>query len=133
MVFITSFLLVGTNLDNNNWSNSFSIFGQLFSLVLIFLFVLFLAFFSTKLIASSRFSRKKSSNIFLIDSLSVGYNNHLQIIKVGEQFFLIAMNKDGISLISSLEKENIAFDYTTETDLDKSFTFDKVLSHFFNK
>ena len=52
---------------------------------------------------------KKNSNFTVLDTMRLAQNRFLQIIQVGNRYFVIAISKDQISLIAELQKEDITY------------------------
>ena len=76
-----------------DWSSTLGMIGQFFLLIIVFGVILFLAYFSTKLIASARMGARNNSVLKLISSMPVGSGNSIQLIKVGEKYFLRVVSK----------------------------------------
>ena len=90
------------------FSSSLSSAWNIISLILIFLFVLALAYFSTKIIAKYQSNTLNSkSNIKIIESFRVGNNKYIAIAEIAGQYYALAIGKDEINLIGTLDKDNI--------------------------
>lgn len=90
------------------FSSSLSSIWNIISLILIFIFVLALAYFSTKIIAKYQSNTLSSkSNIKIIESFRVGNNKYIAIAKIAGQFYALAIGKDEINLIGTLDEDNI--------------------------
>ena len=93
-----------TVLLTSSWSAS-SV-GRFLYIFLIVAFVAILAYFSTKLMAAaSRSGRYRGGgrNLALIESMGVGPQAMLQIIRSGGQYFLIGVTKERISVLAELD------------------------------
>ncbi len=90
------------------FSSSLSSAWNIISLILIFIFVLALAYFSTKIIAKYQSNTLNSkSNIKIIESFRVGNNKYIAIAEIAGQYYALAIGKDEINLIGTLDKDNI--------------------------
>lgn len=118
------------NASKNNWSSTLGMLGQLFFLVIIFIIILFMAYYCTRWIAGSKLRFRKNSNFEIVESISVGYQSTIQIIKVGEKFLLIGVTKDNISFLSEIEKDSIKIN--SDKTVEKGY-FDKYLEQYLNK
>lgn len=98
-------------------SGSINMIAEFLTLGLIFIFILVLSYYTTKLVGTSRNKMMSKGNIKFIESLSIGINQ-LHIIKVGSQYFLISSSKEGIRMMSELSQENI-INNEFESYLDK--------------
>lgn len=118
--------------QNSGWpeTNSFQTMGQLFLLIIIFIGVLVLAFYSTKLIGSAK-NLKKGGNIRIIESVGVGYNGAVQIIKVGESYYLLGVTKEKITFLKELDKDSI--DLSKEKSFETGVPFEKHLKKLFDR
>lgn len=131
-----SFVLAQT-LDNGlTTPSSVGTFFDGVLMLVIFLFVVFLAYYSTKLISKAKGGMRKGSNLVSIEAIGVGMQATLQLVKVGEQVFLIGVTRDKISLISeidpsSLNLPNAEARAITLHKLPK--TFEQYLDKHFNK
>ncbi len=78
------------------------------SLILIFIFILILAYFTAKLTAKLQGnSLNKRANIKIIESFRLGGNKFISIVKIGENYFAMGFGKDEITMIDRLDKDSI--------------------------
>jgi len=94
----------------NNWP-SMSDAGRFFYILLIVVFIALLAYFSTKILAMSRSGRFRSSkrNLEMVESMGVGTQSMVQIIRAGEKYWLIGVTKERVTLLSALEDGTLNF------------------------
>jgi len=97
-------------------------------LIITFAFVIFLAYFSLRLMGRAR-SARGSSNIRVVEATSVGFQNTVQLIRAGDKFFLIGVSRTGITLIGEVNPESITAEEKNLPDM----SFDKVFTKIFNK
>ena len=105
--------------------------GQIWDVIVLivaFAFVLFLAYFTIRLMGRARLSRG-SRNIKVIEAASVGFQNTVQLVCAGDKCFLIGVSRNGVTLIGEVDKESILQDIKTMPDMP----FEKYLSKLFNK
>ncbi len=89
------------------------------SLILIFAFVLLLAYLAAKLTAKLQGNPlNKKANIKIIDSLRLGGNKYISIIKIGTNYYALAFGKDEITLIDKIDKDTISIPNNLKTDPD---------------
>lgn len=84
-----------------------SIFLQLLSLIIIFLIIVFMAYYVTKTFANTKLNSMKNNNMKIIETISIGFNN-LHILKINEDYYLISSSKEGIRYLTMLNKESIS-------------------------
>jgi len=89
-------------------------FVELMTVLIIFVFVLGITYFSTVWIANFQKGKVFSKNIEVIETYKITTNKYLQIVKTGEKYFVIAVCKDTVTFLTELEKEQITFQ--TDTD-----------------
>jgi flagellar protein FliO/FliZ len=80
---------------------------QLITVVLIFIFVLALAYFTTRLTAGIQIGRFKAANIEVIETLKIAQNKYIQIVRVGEKYFSYIVCKDTVTLLGELNENEI--------------------------
>ena len=89
-------------------SSGWDSFFQLIGVLLIFLFVLAITYFTTKWIAGYQKGTMSNKNIKVIESFRVNNNKLIQIIQVGEKYLAISVCKDSINVLTELTKEQLA-------------------------
>ncbi|MCL1843920.1 MAG: flagellar biosynthetic protein FliO [Defluviitaleaceae bacterium] len=92
-------------------------------------FVAILAYYATKKLASSRKLNPKDGNLSVVESLNVGGNAVVRLVKAGEKFLVIGVTKEKVTLLTELDKEQVTEPETVEIKtLDTPFG--RVLSRF---
>lgn len=109
--YIPNFILMSNlskPLEDSDWSpmSAISMIGQLIFLILVFAGVIILAYYSTKWVASAKTSRR-SGNLNVIESMSVGHQGAVQIIRAGKKYFLIGITKEKVTLLSEIDENDI--------------------------
>ncbi len=84
--------------------------AQLFYNFLIFVFVLVLAYYLTKVVANKRMQVLNGKNIKMLEMVSLGVGVSLGIVKVGNKHMLISIGKEKISLLTELDSDDLNFD-----------------------
>lgn len=130
MALLYTFLLIQeTQTKGNSWSN---MLGQFFSLIVALFIIIFLAYYVTKFITPAKYKNNKNSNLKIIESIAVGYQNSLQIIEVAGKMILIGVTKDKINFICDINKDSINKDISN-AKLELPNNFQKYLDNFMNK
>ena len=92
----------------SNVSNGFSAFINIFALLLIFVIVLIMAYFASKLIGKFQGNYLATkSNIRLVESFRVGNNKYIVIIKIADQYYSLGVGKDEINLIDKVSGDSL--------------------------
>ncbi|MBQ3560015.1 MAG: flagellar biosynthetic protein FliO [Agathobacter sp.] len=82
-------------------------FLQLISALLIFAFVLLITYFTTRWVGSYQKVRMKSRNLQILESLSVGNNKSICLLKTGTEYLVVAVGKDEIHPLATLQEEQL--------------------------
>lgn len=80
---------------------------QLITVIFIFIFVLALTYLSTVFLARMQSGQQANQNIAVIETFKITQNKFIQIIRVGEKYFAIAVCKDTITLLGEVSQEEI--------------------------
>ncbi len=107
---MTKYLIFLNNSLSSGWPRDFGIIGQLLNLFILFGIVLFLgvlAIYFTRWIATLRNVRNTTKNINILEVISVGYQNTIQLVKVGNKFILIGVSKNEIVFLTEIKECDI--------------------------
>lgn len=107
---MTKYLIFLNNSLSSGWPRDFGIIGQLLNLFILFGIVLFLgvlAIYFTRWIATLRNVRNTTKNINILEVISVGYQNTIQLVKVGNKFILIGVSKNKIVFLTEIKECDI--------------------------
>ena len=87
-------------------SSSLNSFIQLLGVLLIFLFVLVITYFTTKWIGG--YQKVQMSGRSFTETLVLNANNKLvQVIKMGDVYLVIAVAKDNVTMLAKLTEEEM--------------------------
>jgi flagellar biosynthetic protein FliO len=103
-----------------DWLN---IFGVVFALG----FVLFLAYFSVRLMGRARMGR--SRNVKVIEGVALSPQNTVQLVQAGDKYFLIGVSRTGITLIGEVNAESV----TVSPEVLPEMPFEKYLTNFLSR
>jgi len=127
--FLPKIILIDTPIDFTAGNNMFS---QFFVIIVTFLFVLFLAYFSIRLMAGAKYGRfsKIKRNIKIIEAVGIGNQQTLQLIEVGGRCFLIGVSKASVTVIGEIDRSLVNIENAM---MQEGIPFEKYLSKFFSK
>lgn len=94
---------------------------QLLATILIFVLVLAATYYATRWIAKSGAIQSHSKNIRVIETFKIAPNKYIQIIQLGTKYYSIAVTKDRISFLTSLEEEQLELQEMDGTIPNASF------------
>ena len=75
---------------------------QFITLLIVFIFVLALTYFTTRFIGSYQKNLGVNSNFKVIDGYRISNTKYIQIIQVGKKYLVIAVSKDNVELLTEL-------------------------------
>ena len=104
-----------------------SSYGQFIVVLLIFVGVLALTFFVTRWVSGYQKTRGAGSNIQLIESASISSNKYIQIVRVGKKYVALAICKDGVTMLTELNEEDLSLPDEGGNTTTRSFK--DILSH----
>jgi len=97
--------------------------GQLITVLLIFVFVLAITAATTKWIGNYQRDKFAGSNLDVIEARKVDQNNYIEIVRIGDRYFALGVNKNNISTIAELSEDSLHIPEKTET----KFSFKEIL------
>lgn len=96
---------------------------QFITLLVVFVFVLFITYITTRYIGGYQKTITANSNFKVIDTYRVSNNKYIQIIQIGSKYLAISVCKDSITTLTELKEEEIQIpDFSNQND-----TFSKLL------
>lgn len=107
-------------------SSALDSFAQLLSVLIIFVVVLLATYFVTRWIGNFQKTKNAGGNIEVIETYRLSNNKYLQIVRAGTVYLLIALSKEDVTMLTTLEKEQIEFLKENEDDL-ASIKFQDIL------
>ncbi len=107
---------------------------QLLGVLIVFILILIVTYYTTKWIGKSGLVQTQSQNISVIETFKIAPNKYIQIIKLGTKYYAIGVSKENIEFLTELEEEQLSF---TEAGQVNPVSFkdimDKVLPKHKNK
>lgn len=93
--------------------------SQLLTVLLIFIFVLVLTYWTTRLAGNYKRQQMSGKNIQVMETVSISASKYLQIIKVGSKYFVIGVSKDTITYLCEINEEEL--DFSNNSGAGESF------------
>lgn len=87
--------------------------GQLITVLLIFIFVLVITAVTTKWIANYQKDKAPGENITVLETKRIAQNKLVEIVRIGDRYFALAIGKDEISVISELSADSLKYPEAT--------------------
>lgn len=81
--------------------------SQFITVIIIFVIVLMLTYFTTKYVGSYQKMQGVNKNFETIETFRVTNNKYLQLVRMGDKYIVIAIGKDEITKIAELDESSI--------------------------
>ena len=91
-------ILAATSLDS---------FVQLITVLIIFVFVLILTYFTTRWMAGIQKGRSFNRNLKIIEKISVGNNKMISIVEAGTKYIVVSIGKDEVNFLTELKEDEL--------------------------
>ena len=101
------------------------------SIIYALVIILILAYFAIKIASKTKRLSSANSNIKIIESVGIGYQSVIQLIKIGDKYILIGVSKDKITYLTEVDAQYL--DFSKEDSIANKIPFDKYLKNFLNK
>ncbi|MDE6685693.1 MAG: flagellar biosynthetic protein FliO [Lachnospiraceae bacterium] len=87
------------------------------TLLLIFVFVLAVTYFTTRYIANFQKGKLRDANISVIETAQIAPGKYIQIIRIGSRYLAVAVGKDTVTMLMELKEDEIQLLNDKGTDL----------------
>ena len=101
--------------------NSLQSLFELLGLILIFVIVLVVCYYTTKFVAGRQLVQKKMGNFEVVETFPIAQNKYLQLIRMGNKYVVIAVSKDAVSYITEIEETEVCQIQNNTSSSGKSF------------
>lgn len=88
-------------------SSSISAAAQLITLLIIWVIVLVIAYYTTKFVAVRTNGNLKATNVEVIETYRISNTKFIQIVRLGEKYMAIAVTKEQITPLCELSEDEI--------------------------
>lgn len=105
-------------------SNTIGIFIEVIFLIILFVGILALAYVVTRKMALMKQGTLSNKNLHIVEVISIGQNQYIYIVQVGEEYHLFARSKDHITYCNTIDKASLSLDKQEEK------AFSTYLNHF---
>ena len=95
--------------------------AQFLTVFVIFLLVLAITYYTTRFVGTYQKLQGSNRNFEAIETYKVTGNKYLQLIRVGRRYFVIAVGKDSVSLISEVSEEDIDLNLNKDSAANDRF------------
>lgn len=102
----------------SNWLDSFV---QLITLIIVFIFVIGITYFATRIVANVQTDKMRTSNIKILETVRISNTKYIQVVNIGSRYFAIAVCKDTVTYLCELNEEDLMYDNTSNKGKSESF------------
>lgn len=81
--------------------------ASLIGILAVCIVVIAASYFFTRFVGGRQLSQQKNSNFKTLDTLQLGQNKYIMLLQVGTRYFVIAVCKENVTMLSELSKEDI--------------------------
>ncbi|MBQ9120674.1 MAG: flagellar biosynthetic protein FliO [Lachnospiraceae bacterium] len=78
-------------------------------MLLVFLLVIVACYFVTRFVGGKQLKQQKNSNFTVLETFRLAQNKYLQLIQMGSRYFVLAVCKDSITVVTELLQEEIPY------------------------
>lgn len=93
-------------LSANSWTTA-EMIAQLFFILIVLIGVIILAVYVTRFVAGAKYIRRGNNNLKLMDSIGLGFQNGIHLVKAGKKYVLLGITKDRITFLCELSESDI--------------------------
>jgi flagellar protein FliO/FliZ len=98
-------LLLST--DGPGGSGMLRLFGSFFYILLVLAFIILFCYFILRLMGRVKGRGGAGGNLYLMESILVGSQNMVQLVRAGQKYLVIGVTKEHITLLAELSEEQI--------------------------
>ena len=81
--------------------------AQIFTAIVVFLFVLALSYVATRIIGGFESKRNSLGNIEIIEVRRITANKYIEIVRIADKYLALAVTRDRISFLTELSPDKI--------------------------
>ncbi|MCM1048081.1 MAG: flagellar biosynthetic protein FliO [Clostridiales bacterium] len=106
-------------------ANSTDSYLQFMTVLIIFVFVLAITYWTTKWIAGYQKGKLNNANIELLEAIRLSNNKYIQIIRVGRKYLAVAVCKDSVTMLAELSEDQL--EIADAAEAAEQFSFKELL------
>lgn len=86
-----------------------------FNILILVVFVCLLAYVALRLMGNAKFTRSTRRNLQIVESISVGPQSFVHIVRAGGQYVLVGVTRGQVSMLTSLEPDQLKIQSPSQT------------------
>ncbi len=87
--------------------NTADSYVQFITVLVLFVFVLAVTYVTTRWIANYQKGKAAGSNLEIVETMRVGNNKYMQIVRAGSKYLVIGVGKDEIHMLGELSEDEL--------------------------
>jgi flagellar protein FliO/FliZ len=92
---------------------------QLLGVFILFILILAVTYYTTRFVGGIKMGQLKKGNFKVMETYKITQNKYLQLVQIGTRYFVIAIGKNEIQLITELQESEITQqDQSVKTDIN---------------
>ncbi|MDE7342199.1 MAG: flagellar biosynthetic protein FliO [Lachnospiraceae bacterium] len=90
-------------------SNSANAYLQFMTVLILFVFVLAITYWTTKWIAGYQKGKRTNANLEVVETFQLANSKYIQIIRVGQKYLAVAIGKDSVTMLTEVPEDQLTF------------------------
>lgn len=107
-------------------ANGLNGFLQLITVIICFILILFLTAYTTKWVGKYQKQKFSGRNLEIIESMALPGNKIIEIVRTGDEYVVIAVCKDTVTLLNKCSKEQLDFS-ENQKNIEGELSFSHIL------
>jgi flagellar protein FliO/FliZ len=107
MNIFTALLLQSTEINVPETFGLWSYIARIFFVIVMFVFVAFSAYYTTRFISTSKRKTGGAGNIKIVEGAAVGAQANIQLVCVAGKYFLIGVTKENVNFLTEISGDDI--------------------------
>ena len=111
-------------------SSRLEAFAELITLLVIFIIVIAITYFSTRFVGNFQKEKLRHSNVQILETLRVSNTKYIQIVRIGKKCFAIAVCKDSITYLCEVDEGDLQFKTDSLSSKTNAESFKAIIDKF---
>ena len=90
-------------------SSSANSYLQFMTVLILFVFVLVITYWTTKWIAGYQKGKRTNANLEVVETFQLANSKYIQIIRVGQKYLAVAIGKDSVTMLTEIPEDQLTF------------------------
>ena len=113
-------------------TNSLDEIAEFVTLLVIFIIVIGITYFSIRIVGNIQKEKLGRGNIQILETQKVSNTKYIQIVRIGKKCFAIAICKDSISYLCEVDEGDLQFNTDSSISKSSAESFKAIIDKFKN-